>query len=90
MRQGVSYVYPWGRCVHKTIAPEPKHSSGYIFIQHHYMLWSLTRRAGLQKPSLKLSEIYICRIVDMTFAEFPFHALQCIEEWEASQEPPAN
>jgi hypothetical protein len=25
---------------------------------------------------LKLSEIYICSIADMTFAEFPFYALR--------------
>ena len=36
--------------VHKTDAPEPKHSSGCIFMHHHYMLWSLTRREGPQKP----------------------------------------
>ena len=69
-------MYFVARTIHKANAPEPKHSSGYIFIQHHYMLWSLTRRAGLQKPSLKLSEIYICRIADMNFREFLFHALR--------------
>jgi hypothetical protein len=39
------------------------------------MLWSLTRRAGPQKPSSRLSEGFICRIADMNFAEFLFHAL---------------
>src|SRR5215213_6506010 len=34
------------------------------------MLWSLTRRAGPQKPSSRPWEGYICRIVDMNFREF--------------------
>jgi hypothetical protein len=38
--------------------------------------WSLLWRAGSQKPSSRLSEGYIYRIVDMNFAEFLFHALR--------------
>jgi rRNA processing protein Krr1/Pno1 len=44
-------------------------------MHHHEMLWSLTRCVGPQKALSCLSEGYICRIVDMTFAEFTFHAL---------------
>ena len=40
--------------VHKTEASEPRLSSGCIFMHHHDMLWSLTRRAGLQKPLSRL------------------------------------
>jgi hypothetical protein len=42
-------------------------------------LWSLLRRAGSKKPSSRLSEGYICRIVDVNFAEFPFHAVSILE-----------
>ena len=50
-----------------------EHSSACIFMHHHNMLWSLTRRAGSQKPSSGLSEGFICRIADMNFGEFPFY-----------------
>ena len=70
-------MYITGRgSVHKTDAPWPEHSSGCIFIHHHYMLWSLTRRAGAQMALSRLSEGYTCRIADMNFLEFPFHALR--------------
>jgi hypothetical protein len=62
--------------IHKTDAPGPKHSSGCIFMHHHYMLWSLTRRAGPQKALSGLSEGYLCRISDMNFREFQFHELR--------------
>src|SRR5215203_1084053 len=64
-------MYDTGRCVHKTDAGGPEHSSPCIFTHH-------TRCCGacsLQKPSSRLSEGYICRIADMNFAEFHFHAL---------------
>jgi hypothetical protein len=66
---------PGLRSVRKKDAPGPKHSSGCIFMRHPYMLWSLTRRASPQKALSGLSEGPICRIADMTFAEFLFHAL---------------
>jgi hypothetical protein len=69
--------------VHKADAPRPKHASGCIFMHHHWMLWSLTRCAGPQKPSSRLSEGYICRIVDMNFGEFLFHAVRCIGQAES-------
>ena len=48
-------------------------------MHHHYMLWSLTRRDGTQKPSSRLSERDLCRIVHPNFGEFHFHALGWIK-----------
>jgi hypothetical protein len=59
--------------VHKTDAPGSEHSSGCIFMHHHYMLWSLKRRAGPQKPSSRLSEGHLCTILNLNFREFPFY-----------------
>jgi hypothetical protein len=53
--------------IHKTDEPGPKYSSGCIFMHYHYMLWSLTRRAGPQKPSSRLSEEDLSTILNPNF-----------------------
>ena len=70
------YRMSWSVPYIRYTRPGPKHSSGCIFMHHHYMLWSLPRCAGPQKPSSRLWEGYICRIVDMNFAEFPFYEVR--------------
>jgi hypothetical protein len=83
--ESVHTVKPWPKpCLPHTDQNTPDHAhkprtGAFISVHLHappLMLWSLTRCAGPQKASSRLSESYICRIVDMNFGEFPFHELR--------------
>src|SRR5918993_3993068 len=65
-----SYVRYWAGAYIRQVR-----AGAFISVHLHapqHLVVSLTRRAGPQKPSSRLSEGYICRIADMNFAEFPF------------------
>src|SRR5215204_649600 len=67
--------------------PGGGYASACIFMHHHHMWTSRTRRSCSAEAILAALAGGLCGIVHPNFGEYPFHALRCIKATTPSAGP---